>query len=53
MYVKILALSLTLFLSFPIKSEVAADCNFNTSEHISELSMLKNLENIEIKVDKY
>ena len=53
MYVKILALSLTLLLSFPIKSEVAADCNFNTSEHISELSMLKNLENIEIKVDKY
>ena len=44
----------TLFLwSLGIKSQVYADCNFNTSEHISELSNLKSLKKLEINVLKY
>ena len=53
MRLKIIVVSFALLISIPAKSELAAQCNFNTSEYISELSDLKYLENIEITVYKY
>ena len=53
LHLKIYTFSFALLLSFPIKSEIIAKCIFNTSDFIVELSKLKNLESLEIKVDKY
>ena len=53
MRLKIIVVLFALLISIPAKSELAAQCNFNTSEYISELSDLKYLENIEITVYKY
>ena len=53
MRLKIIVVSFAFLISIPAKSELAAQCNFNTSEYITELSDLKYLENIEITVYKY